>query len=107
MYHVYDLRALPVRTLATLAAGLPEGARVRRSKGQRVGTDTLLLAVIADRLGLLFWALAGGRGKKPSSLAAILTGKDGEPEDAASLTVEEFEAARDRILRGEKSSGKQ
>ena len=28
-YHVYDLRALPVETLATLAAGLRENSRVK------------------------------------------------------------------------------
>ena len=50
-YKVFDLRALPVPMLATLAAGLRDDSRIKiKLSGARAATDTLLLASIADAL---------------------------------------------------------
>lgn len=55
-YHIYDLRGLPGRMLAVLAFGLRADSRImQRLNKQEFATETMLLATIADRLGLLVW----------------------------------------------------
>lgn len=73
-YHILDWRALPLKTAARLAAGLPQDCRVRRKLcGLSTPLSTLLLAGIADRLSLLSWALSGGSGDQPPLLTEKLT----------------------------------
>lgn len=90
---------MPPRLAATLYAGLPEGSRtVMRESGIQAGPETALLAVIADLLGALLWKLAGARGEIPKSIYSAL----GQVREQGGFdTPEEFEAARERILRGE------
>lgn len=96
-YHILDWRALPVRLAATLAAGLPEDSRsLLRSTGQRIPTNTMLLAYAADTLKLLEWHLFGREGSSPPpSLLAALTGTAEESDsDVQSFdSAEEFDAA--------------
>lgn len=103
-YHIYDYRGLPVNTLAALACGLEPGSRSkRRLAGTDVNPDTLLLAVIADRLGLLVWAKTedGRAGRnRPRSLAEALLGRREEGPAASYASGAEFEAARRRITGG-------
>ena len=91
-----DWRALPLITAATLAQGLPAHSRVMRAmSGQTLHEDTLLLAVIADRLGHLAWMLseAGQKGRDhPPSILEKLTGAGGKPAPGYD-TAEEFLAA--------------
>lgn len=50
-YHIYDIRSLPLQTVATLAAGLRDDSRIKLlAAGLPVNQDTLLLAAIADRI---------------------------------------------------------
>ena len=81
---------------AVLAAGLPADSRVRRREsGALVNTDTLLLAQIADAVGLLLWRYAKPGTPKPPSLAELLTGRTApEPE----IRVFRNGAAFDRAL---------
>lgn len=48
-YHIYDYRSLPLRLVATLAAGLRENSRVKTT-GAKASTTNTLLAMIADHL---------------------------------------------------------
>jgi len=53
-YGIYDMRALPASTLATLAVGLREDSRIKmRLSGNRVPRNEVLLAAVLDRLSLL------------------------------------------------------
>lgn len=101
-YHIYDLRGLPARTLAVLASGLRANSRiVMRLSEQQASMDTMLLAAIADRLGLLVWAQTkdGQRGlNRPASIVEALT--ENEPVTEGFATPEEFETARRRIIYG-------
>lgn len=101
-YHIYDLRGLPARTLATLAFGLRADSRIKmRLSDQPLRVDTILLAAIADRLGLLVWAQTedGRRGRnRPQSIIDALTGAEDAPQGYS--TPEEFEAERRRIING-------
>ena len=50
-YQIYDYRSLPVKLVATLSAGLRDDSRIKLSAaGYTVSQDTLLLAIIADRV---------------------------------------------------------
>ena len=103
-YHIYDLRALPVRKLATLALGLSKDSRVMMAMaGAKLNTEETLLCVIADRLTTLAWMQtkdgAAGR-NRPKSLLEELT-KEKPAEDFRTFqTLEDFEAARRKIIGG-------
>lgn len=106
-YHVYRLDALPAADVARLAAGLPPDSRIMRSlSGRTVPVDTLLLAMIADRLGLLVWFRTKdgqkGRRRPESILDALLDRKEDRendgPETAVFDSVEAFEAAREMVI---------
>lgn len=103
MYHIIDYRALPLRTAAALFVGLGPNTRIKRKlSGQTVDENTALLAIIADRLGLLFWAQTkdGQRGRnRPKSIFETITG--GEKPNSplrGYASAEEFEAARQKII---------
>lgn len=104
-YGVFDWRGLPLVTAATLAQGLPASSRTARalsgSGDQEVGT--LLLALIADRLGHIAWMFsedgASGQNHPPSILAA-LTGTEPENGDGYD-SGEDFLAAWAAITGGE------
>ena len=103
-YHVLDWRVLPVRLAATLASGLREDSRVHMHlSGMKVPRDIMLAAASVDRLSMLLWAKTkdGERGRnRPKSLLSLLIGNEKSDQYDAKETVEEFEAARKRILEG-------
>lgn len=101
VYGVLAPRALGARRLAVLAGGLPESARVRRRQsGALAGTDTVLLAHLADLLGILCWQLGGAKeAQRPPSFAAMLLGADEAPGADGFDSAADFEAARARILK--------
>ena len=101
-YHVFDYKALPLRTAAAHFVGLGEKSRIKRKlSGQTVDDTTALLAIIADRLGVLIWQRTkdGERGRnRPKSIFEAITGGEktvSKPRGYAS--VEEFEAARKKL----------
>lgn len=100
-YHVYDWRSLPVRTVASLATGLHTDSRIKRAfSGMPCSMDTLLNAVIADRLGLLVWMKTKDAEKgrnRPKSIVEMLLNKE-QPTEKAFDSVEAFEAARAALL---------
>lgn len=48
-YQIYSYRSLPLRLVATLAAGLRENSRIK-SAGAKASVTNTLLAMIADQL---------------------------------------------------------
>lgn len=109
-YHIYDLRALPLKTTATLAAGLPARSRTKmRLTGCKADSTELLIAAAVDRLSLLVWSKtedARQGVKKPKMLVEMLTGRGKESEKTASFgSPEEFMAAREEILKSAQKGG--
>lgn len=104
-YRIYNWKALPIRTVATLSCGLRENSRVMRAmSGQKQTTDTMLLAAAVDRLSLLVWFQTkdGQKNRKrPPSLTEELT-KDRSKEEKPMLfdTPEAFDEARQRAMKG-------
>ncbi len=78
-YHIYDLRALPVSTLATLACGLrPDARSMMRLSGTAVPLPVRLQAAMLDDLNMLVWAQTkdGQHGRKrPESVLRMLEGR--------------------------------
>lgn len=111
-YHVLDWRELPLKTAAALAAGLREDSRsvIGLSKS-KVSSDTMLKALMVDRLGLLVWAKTkdAQKGKnKPKSIIDTILHSD-EPAKAKKIRNSDtkaftsgaaFDAARAQILKG-------
>ena len=102
------MRAVPVRTLAILTAGLRSDARLRQVENEIKGTDeALLLAAIGGALNALIHGLAGGKGEKPESLFVLL----GKPSAQSHKQVRafnsaaSFERAKARIIRKAENNG--
>ena len=101
IYHIYDYRSLPARRAAIFAAGIRETSRIRmKLSGEQTSRDLFMQAVIADRLGMICYALSEKSAEKPVSLVNLLLGKveKVEMEDVRKDVVtfdtpEEFENA--------------
>lgn len=108
-YHIYDYRSLPVKLAATLSAGLRDDSRIKMSlAGVPASQDTLLLAVIADRVEAFRYGFTEDAAKgrnKPDSLVDLILGETANKENKSGIkgfaTVEEFEAALASFETGE------
>ena len=98
-YGILNIEGLPVNTLATLVYGLGEDSRIKRNiSGVNASLNTLLLACIVDRLGVLIWQKTkdGQKGRnRPKSFVESLVKKDNDVESFDS--VAEFEKALKRF----------
>lgn len=102
-YHIYNYRQLPADLVAVFSVGLHENARIKMAmSGQRVPLETLLLASIADRVGILAWQNTedGHKGRNaPKEFVSILTEEPKEREESVFKSGEDFENARAQILK--------
>ena len=106
-YGIYDYKALPVSLMATLAVGLREDSRIKmKQNGIDIKPEILLLASIADNLAFLSWSKttdAENNINRPKSMVGILLGENQNDENKEIMsfeTKEEFENAREEIIRG-------
>lgn len=80
VYHIFDIQALPARTLAVLACGLGHNSRVwAKICGFEARWCDIVQATIADRLAILCWFQTedGHEGKnRPALLTLQLLGTD-------------------------------
>lgn len=103
-YHIYDYRALLPSLVGVLACGLPPNARINLIRtGQKVDTDTMLKATIADRLGVLIWQNTedGQKGRNmPKSILRELIGEEKTESDIVVFNDSaDFEAYRAEFIR--------
>lgn len=102
-YHIYNYRQLPADLVAVFCVGLRENSRIKMAmSGQKVPLETLLLASIADRAGILAWQNTedGHKGRNaPKEFVSILTEEPKEREESVFKSGEDFENARARILK--------
>lgn len=102
-YGIYDFRALPVSTLATLAVGLRDDSRTKmQMNGLKVTRLETLMAAAVDRLSMLWWAKtedAKNNTNRPKSMLAILMGTKEKTSGnvEAFESGDEFESAWERI----------
>ena len=105
-YGIHDYRAFKPSYAAVLAAGLPEGARIKKLiNNQRFDIQTMLLAHIVDYVALDVWFQTkdGHKGRnRPKSIVAVLNGTaEAETNENQKVfaSAEDFEAERRRILK--------
>lgn len=95
-YGILDWHELPLVTAATLAQGLSSSSRTaKKLTGNRADERTMLLAIIADRIGHLTWMISedGKQGKNhPESIFELLAGPEKTVGEGFE-SVEDFEAA--------------
>ncbi|WP_276814034.1 hypothetical protein [Faecalibaculum rodentium] len=105
-YHILDIRSLPAKLAATLAAGLSDNSRIKRHfSGMSCTTETLLLALIADAQNLSLWSKSKPGSPKPESLADKFMGNQDKESDTVSVTAEEFDRIRQELLKGGEQDG--
>lgn len=95
-YGVFDMGALPVPILATLACGLRDTARIKmKISGIRHTPIEMLVAAAVDRLAILMWQNTkdGTTGQnRPKSILEIMLNEPEEKEIQGFDTAEDFEA---------------
>lgn len=101
---MFNYRALPPKVTAALCVGLGDNSRIKKKfAGVQTDTQTALLAIIADRLGVLAWqnTADGSKGiNKPKSIFDALVGKQEESSLRKYETGSDFSAAWEDILNG-------
>lgn len=94
-YGIYDYRALPVSTLATLCVGLRDNSRIKMYlSGEKLPRSELLLAAAVDRLSYLLWINTedGRKGtNRPTSILAAISGAEKDNPVEAFETAEDYE----------------
>ena len=97
-YHVYDYRSLPLRTAATLSAGLRDNSRIKLcAAGAPVALEIILLAGIADRIDAIKYGLSSDsdRAKRPPFLVETILGEAEKNQNGAQVfnSAEAFKEA--------------
>ena len=101
-YHIYDYRSLPLRLVATLAAGLRDTSRVITNTTEaKASTTNTILAIIADHLASIR-KLLGDKTDLPSVTGALykMDEKPDKDKPKAFRSGVEFDAAWRAINEG-------
>lgn len=108
-YGIFDIYSLPVKTVATLAAGLRPFSRIKsKLYGLDIPLDVFIQASILDNLRLLWWAKTtdAQNGKnRPESLTDALTGRTDEQETQAFDSGKEFKDQWEKLTKGGGQNG--
>lgn len=100
-YGVFDYKGLPVKTLAALAVGLRKNSRIKmKIRNEKVDMKTILLAAIADRLGLLVWFKSEDGAKnqnRPKSILESLQEQNSEDNACVFESGEAFKKEWERL----------
>lgn len=104
-YHVLNWRELPLKTAAILASGLPQDSRCRRKlAGQKLRALEYTQLAILDELRLIYYTRTkdAETGKnRPKSILMEMMQQDEKPKTLSFRTPEEFEARRQKIIKGD------
>ncbi len=102
-YHIFDLRALPGKTLAALSVGLRPDSRIKmKMSGMQYISPLVLQCEIADHLALLRYSLTAQQGDTLPKLYTGLLFENGEAKKRTDNKA--FNAARDEIVSRVKAS---
>ena len=100
-YHIYDMRELPVKTLAALSFGLREDSRIKlKMAGMTYIPPMFLLASICDNITMLRYNLLAQEGDKlPTLFTDRILGKVKEDDTVGYQSAEELQAALDSYIK--------
>lgn len=98
-YHIFDYKSMPLRTVATLAAGLPKDSRIRRKiTGAKERDDMLMLALIHDRIMDILKYITGSE-VEPVHIYDRIMETNKKPATGFG-SPEEYEEARKKFVKG-------
>lgn len=101
-YHILDYTALPPTLAGVLASGLRADSRIKMlMSGQKITTDQMIRAAIADRVGILTWQNTEDGQKGRNMPESILQSLLGDKKDSNNLAFEngaDFDAYRAQII---------
>lgn len=104
-YGIYNMRSLPVRTVAVFSYGLGDESRIKKKlSGQQVSMQIQLMASIADSLNLLLWTRSKEGTEKPKSILSALIESDRDGYEGFE-TPEAFEERRKQLIEGGGADG--
>lgn len=100
-YRIYNYKALPLQTVGVLACGLRDNSRIKmKMSDMKVDSDTILNAIIADRLAVISWQIAGdANNPHPESIYQKLMGYEKETNNMSFDTGDDFLEYRETLLR--------
>lgn len=112
-YHIYDLKQLPLNTVAVFCYGLKNDSRIKmKLRGETHTLTELILAMIYDRVSILQWYQTedGVQGiNPPEQLTSKLLGMDNENNEGSDLlsfdSGSAFDECREKILKGAEVNG--
>lgn len=102
-YHLCDYKQLPLTTVAVLACGLREDSRIKmKLSGQRLSTQNILLASIADAVNLIWWSKTkdAQKGKnRPVSILSASSQREKKKDDIeVYVSGKDFIKAREKLV---------
>lgn len=104
-YHIYDYEELPVSMVALFSCGLRENSRIKmKLSGQRIPTETALIALGVDALRDLVWSKTKdaekGKNRPPSIYDALTKTEENKPREHIVFdSPEAFEMALQTVER--------
>ena len=105
-YGVFNYRALPLRTVATLCFGLSVNSRVRsRQMGLSVPLNTFLEAQTVDAIRMLCWlnSMDGEKNQnRPDTISDKLILKEPVSDNGRFADPDEFERYREQLFKSPK-----
>lgn len=104
-YQIYDYKQLPAYMVAVFSCGLRDDSRIKmKMNNQLVPLETLLMASMTDELKLLLWSKTKdaekNRNRPEPILKTLVVSKPKETDEVAFNSSEDFEKARNRLLKG-------
>lgn len=103
VYSIYNFYELTPEYVAILAVGLDDNSRTKRKlTGQKIKSDTYLLATLCDDLNMLLYGIADPkkRGNPPKSILDRLLGNDDQETSNVFETPDDFRSAWREIVGG-------
>lgn len=101
-YNIYDMRGLPLHTVATFSVGLRDSSRIKMKLADVAVTNTdILIASCLDQLQFLTWAKTPDAEKginRPPSVVKKLLGKEEPKQCNAFASGEDFEKYRKDLI---------
>lgn len=100
-YHIFDYRQLKLSMFVILVYGLKDNSRIKmKIMGYKIDPQFLMLANIFDQVNVLVWLNSKDGQKGTNRPKRIVDTLINENQTKGFNTPEEFEKAKDRIIRG-------
>lgn len=105
-YGIYDYKKYPATTIAMLAVGLRENARIKMKINKMAyPLETMLLASAVDKLSLILWSKTkdGSKGiNRPKMITEMLSAQEQNQNIQVFVSTDTFEETWKQLAGGER-----